>query len=94
MANNKPINTIRDGALKATIWERTSEKGPFFSVELSRSYRTEDGTWKDSSSFVGDELLRIARLASLAYDETLGHREQARERERAGSPEPNDGRLA
>ena len=71
MANNKPIETIRDGSLKATIWERQGEKGPFYSVEITRSYRDQNGAWHDSNSFIGDELLRIARLATIAYDETL-----------------------
>ena len=90
MANNKPIDTIRDGSLKATIWKRTSEKSTFYSVELTRSYRDENGKWHDSKSFVGDELLRIARLANIAYDETLAHRAA----DRAESTQPDDGRLS
>ena len=88
---NKPTETLRDGQLKATIWERSSEKGVFFSVELTRSYRDKDGKWHDHTGFVGDELLRIARLAGKAYDRTAELRQQARDNSEAG---PNDGRLS
>ncbi len=67
---NSPIETIRDGSLKATIWKNLGEKGNFFTVNLSRSYKDEADTWHDSDSFSGSELLRIARLASRAYDRT------------------------
>ncbi len=90
MANNKPIETIRDGSLKATIWERQGEKGPFYSVEITRSYRDQNGAWHDSNSFIGDELLRMARLATIAYDETLVLRNQ----DRSSPSEADDGRLA
>lgn len=63
----KPAATLRDGALKATLWQKQSEKGVFFTVTLSRTYRDGD-EYKDSHSFVGAELLRIGRLAAKAYD--------------------------
>lgn len=65
--NQKPAATLRDGSLKATLWRKQSEKGVFFNVTLSRTYK--DGAdYKDSNSFSGAELLRIARLAGQAYD--------------------------
>ncbi|MCB9871507.1 MAG: hypothetical protein H6837_16745 [Planctomycetes bacterium] len=68
MANNKPTETLRDGSLKATIWKNDGEKGPFFSVSLTRIYTDAAGNYHDSDSFSGSELLRIAHLASRAYD--------------------------
>jgi len=68
MATNKPTETLRDGSLKATIWKNEGEKGPFFSVSLTRIYTDDAGNYHDSDSFSGSELLRIARLASRAYD--------------------------
>ncbi|MEL7167754.1 MAG: hypothetical protein AAGN64_00250 [Bacteroidota bacterium] len=68
---NRPIDTIRDGSLKATLWQRQGEKGPFYTVELSRTYTDADGKFHDSHSFSGTELLRIARLADIAYSEIL-----------------------
>ncbi len=40
----------------------------FYSMELTRTYKQDD-QFKDSNSFSGSELLRIARLANIAYDE-------------------------
>lgn len=64
----KPIDTLRDGLLKATIWKNEGEKGPFFTVNLTRTYQDGAGNYQDSDSFSGTELLRIARLAGKAYD--------------------------
>ncbi len=65
---NKPIDTIREGSLKATIWKNFGDNGNFYSVEFSRTYKQGD-VFKDSRRFSGSELLRIARLAHIAYDE-------------------------
>ncbi len=80
----KPIDTLRDGSLKATIWKNQSEKGGFYSVEFSRTYK--DGeSFKDSHSFSGAELLRISRLAEIAYTEITIHRAKDR-----GEPDPTE----
>ncbi len=62
-----PVQTLRDGKLKAVIWKNPSEKGHFYSADLIRSYQEGDN-WKDTHSFSGTELLRIGRLANKAYD--------------------------
>lgn len=72
--STKPLNTLRDGSLKATIWKNTGESGNFCSVQLTRTWKDEQGKYHDSDSFSGSELLRIARLANLAYDEIARHR--------------------
>lgn len=68
---NTPIETLRErGGLKATIWFNAtpnSTKGGFYSVELSRVYRTDEG-YKNSRSFNDSDLLFIARLAEKAHD--------------------------
>ena len=74
--NNKPIATLRDGKLKATIWsnqrsrkpDSAGDPGVFYSVDLARSYQDDQGNWHDSHSFSGSEPLQIARLADQAYD--------------------------
>ena len=66
--NNKPYQTIRDGALKATIWRNDSEKGPFYSVNFSRTYTDAAGDYKESDSFSGSELLQLGHLSTKAYD--------------------------
>ncbi len=73
----KPTETLRDGSLKATIWKNESDKGPFYSVNLTRIYKDEHGKYHDTDSFTGTELLRIAHLATKAYDRTNQLRQQA-----------------
>lgn len=64
----KPIDTLRDGNLKATIWK--NEAG-FFNVRITRTWKDEAGKYHDAETFSGSELLRIARLAAKAYDRGL-----------------------
>lgn len=76
---NTPLDTLRDGALKATIWRREQQDGkPFYSVQLTRSYTDDAGKWHETGSFSGSELLRIARLADIAYSEILIYKTQDR----------------
>lgn len=68
-ASNKPIATVRDGAIKATIWANPTEKGGVrYSVDISRSYTDDQGQWHDTHYFGRNELLRVAHLAGKAYD--------------------------
>lgn len=68
---NKPVETIRDGALSAAIWKNESDQGVFYTVQLRRAYQDKNGNYQDSDSFSGHELLRIAYLASKAHERIL-----------------------
>lgn len=65
--NQPPIDTLRDGSIKAAIWKNEGEKGTFYSVEFSRTYTKEDKP-ASSYSFSGTELLRVSLLAQKAYE--------------------------
>jgi len=64
----RPVETLRDGAIKAAIWKNESENGAFFAVTFARTYKNGGGDLKDTDSFSGTQLLRLARLADKAYD--------------------------
>jgi hypothetical protein len=64
----RPVESLRDGAIKASIWRNESENGAFFAVTFARTYKDKDGNLQDTNSFSGAELLRLARLADKAYD--------------------------
>ena len=67
MTNQKPTETIRDGRLSASIWPQvTDDQSIFYTVTFERLYE-KDGELKNSHSFSGAELLRIAELSRLAY---------------------------
>lgn len=77
--NPQPAKSLRDADIKAAIWKNESENGPFPSVTFGRTY-TDDktGEVKDSDSFSGSQLLRLARLADKAYDAQAKLRQQWR----------------
>lgn len=83
-STNQPIDTLRDGALKATIWKNPTDKGWFYSVEISRTYKQGE-VFKDSHSFSGTEPLQVARLAHRAYDRIAELREADRESAETGA---------
>lgn len=69
---NQPHATLRDGALKATIWANSTDEGRMrYSITLTRSYTDAEGKWHDTNYLSRNELLRVARLAHKAYD-TVG----------------------
>lgn len=65
-STNQPADTIRDGALKVTIWKNFGDKGTFYSLEPSRTYKQGE-VFKDSHSLSGTEPIQMARLLHLAY---------------------------
>jgi hypothetical protein len=65
---NRPLETLRDGNVKASIWENTRENGVARSVQFRRSYQDAEGKLRDTDSFSGADLLRLARLAGQSYD--------------------------
>lgn len=63
----RPADVLRDGALKATIWKNSGEKGPYFTTTLAKTYEDRNGKPRDTHSFSGSDLLRVAELARDAY---------------------------
>ena len=78
-----PVDVIRDGALKATIWENDSENGVYFSTVLARTYEDADGRLRDTHSFNGSELLRISELARRAYENVTAYRAELNHQHKA-----------
>jgi len=83
-SNKKPVGMHFDGSLKAVIWSNFGEKGTFYSVQLARTYQDAEGTYHHSDSFTNAQLLRIARLAQLAYDDILVRRQQDKVQAKGG----------
>ena len=71
--NNKPVNTLRRGSIKATIWENTSEKGPFFATTFSRPFKDQFGEWRNGTSFGLNDLEALLTLAREAKEWIAGH---------------------
>jgi hypothetical protein len=73
----KPVHKLRDGAIEVAIWRNEGEKGPWYSVTATRSYKQGE-EWKQSDSFGQDDLLALAKLLDLAHTWMLTQHEQAR----------------
>jgi hypothetical protein len=66
MATNKqPADQLRCGSIKATIWQNSSEMGPFFAMTFSRPFKDQSGTWRNGTSF---GLHDLEALVSVARD--------------------------
>lgn len=86
VADNRPADVIRDGNLKASIWRNEGERGASYATTIARTYKTEDGAYRESNSFSGTELLRVSELARKAYDRTNDLRREDYERGDEGRP--------
>lgn len=60
-----PVETIRSGALKASIWKNKGQNGAFLKVTFSKTYSV-DGEPKDTYSFDARDLLTLSDLAQHA----------------------------
>ena len=66
MAANKPVKTIRVGAITLSIWENETKNGVIKSVNIIRNYKTEKG-WEQTNSFREGDLAKV----KLAIDEAM-----------------------
>jgi hypothetical protein len=73
---SKPAHKIRNGVLQVTIWRNNGEKGPWYSVIPTRSYKQGDDMWKETDSLGSEDLLAMAKLLDLA-DTWIMHQKQA-----------------
>ena len=64
---SQPAHKIRSGVLQVTIWRNVSEKGTWYSVIPTRSYKSGDDLWKETESLGFDDLLTMAKLFDQAH---------------------------
>ena len=68
MTNKRPVDTLRDAHLKASIWQNEGEKGIYYTTTLACTYKDEQGNLRDTHNFRNNDLLKIAELARGAYN--------------------------
>jgi hypothetical protein len=78
---SKPAHKIRAGALQVTIWRNHGDKGTWYSVNPTRSYKQGDDTWRETDSLGFDDLLTMAKLFDLAHSWIM-HQQQADQKAR------------
>ena len=65
--SNRPAHSIRSGSVKAAIWKNEPlTGGVYFAITVTRSYQTEDGTWRDTDSLGSRDLLDLRRVITNA----------------------------
>ena len=67
----QPAHKLRIGSLQATIWRNLAEKGNWYSVKLTRGYKTDDG-WRETENLGFEDLLAAAKLLDQAHT-WIGH---------------------
>ena len=60
--SEQPVFKFKIGLITATIWDNNG----FYSVDLSRSYKTSEGEWRSTSSYTHHDLLNVAKCAERA----------------------------
>ncbi len=65
-----PASVIRDGDLKASIWENEGRKGTYYTTTFAKTYRDANEQPRDTNVFNNSDLLRISELARQAYGRT------------------------
>lgn len=67
-----PIETLRDGALRLSIFRNAGERGPYYTMAVGRSFKDEKtGQFRETSTFQGSEALRMSHLMVQGYERTL-----------------------
>ena len=64
--SNTPAHKIRIANLQAVIWRNSGQNGSWYSVNLSRSFKADEG-WRETDSLGFDDLLTAAKLLDLAH---------------------------
>lgn len=64
--NNAPAKKFRIGYITATIWKNDGLDKPFYSVDITRSYKDSNGDYQTGTSFNHADLANVAILAARA----------------------------
>lgn len=72
---SKPAHKLRNGVLQVTIWRNHGEKGTWYSANLTRSYKVDEG-WRETDALGQDDLLHAAKLLDMAHTWIM-HQQQA-----------------
>ncbi|MFH0970653.1 MAG: hypothetical protein V1776_04315 [Candidatus Diapherotrites archaeon] len=70
----QPIQKFVAGAIVASVWKNTSDKGAeFLSVSLQKRYKDDKGEWQSSSSYKPGDLPKASLVLNKAYEYIVLH---------------------
>lgn len=66
---SKPVAKVSLFPISVAIWRNEKDGWPYYSATVERSYKDDDGKWKNTSSFNAGDLLLLAKVADMAHTE-------------------------
>ena len=79
---NSPVKKLEDYPYTASVWRNQSDKGPYYTVTVTRSFRDENGEYKNTHSIPSNDLLRVSELQRSAHQFVLELRREDRRENR------------
>ncbi len=76
MSGNPPASILRDGNLKASIWENEGKKGTYYTTTFAKIYEDKNQNVRETSVFNNSDLLKVSELARQAYGRTNDLRQE------------------
>ena len=67
--NKQPAQKLRLGLITATIWDNNG----FYSVDLARSYKDDQGQWQNTTSYSHSDLLNLSHIVRRAENWIAGN---------------------
>ena len=64
--SNQPVQEIRIGRIRASIWLNDTEHGAKHNVIFTKLYKAAD-RWQDTATFGRDDLPLVSKVAELAH---------------------------
>jgi hypothetical protein len=81
--DNKPAHEVRLGAIKAAIWQNSTDSGVRYNVTFERLYNQE-GEWRSTNSFGRDDSCCWAKLRTWRIRGSSNQNRRRREGRSAG----------
>ncbi|MCH6256801.1 hypothetical protein MLD52_09605 [Puniceicoccaceae bacterium K14] len=78
ISSTHPVISLRDGALKISVFENEGENGTYLSATFAKTY-TKNGKPADGHLFSRHDLLPLSELARRAYMKINHYRELKKE---------------
>ena len=67
-AKQLPFKKFRVGNVAATIWQRNTEKGAMFSIQVTKSYKDKENNWKNTNSLGQNDLPKAILALQKSYE--------------------------
>lgn len=81
--DRRPAESLRYGALEASIWRNQGESGDYLNTTFTRSYKQGED-WKQTDSFREADLPTLSKLALDAHTEIQKLKDNGRDSENGG----------